>query len=32
MSNATTTTGINGKKKLKIQGQDLDLDAELAKF
>ena len=32
MSNVTTTTGINGKKKLKIQGQDLDLDAELAKF
>lgn len=33
MSNATDTfTGINGKKKLKIQGQDLDLDAELAKF
>ena len=33
MSNATTTfTGKTGKKSLKIQGQDLDLDAELAKF
>jgi predicted nucleotide-binding protein (sugar kinase/HSP70/actin superfamily) len=32
MSNATTFTGIDGKKKLKIQGQDLDLDAELRRF
>ncbi len=34
MSNVTndTFTGINGKKKLKIANQELDLDAELAKF
>jgi len=32
MSNATTFTGTNGKKKLRIADQGLDLDAELAKF
>ncbi|MBX3227668.1 MAG: 2-hydroxyglutaryl-CoA dehydratase [Labilithrix sp.] len=30
--NDTTFNGINGKKSLKIAGQDLDLDAEIAKF
>ena len=29
---STTTMSNDGKKRLKIQGQDLDLDAELAKF
>jgi predicted nucleotide-binding protein (sugar kinase/HSP70/actin superfamily) len=30
--NESTITGKSGKKSLKIAGQDLDLDAELAKF
>src|SRR5689334_10316854 len=33
MSNVESTfTGINGKKKLRIADQSMDLDAELAKF
>src|SRR5205085_1600805 len=32
MSNVTTSVQNSGKKKLKIAGQDLDLDAELARF
>jgi predicted nucleotide-binding protein (sugar kinase/HSP70/actin superfamily) len=33
MSNATTTfTGVDGKKKLRIADQGMDLDAELKKF
>jgi predicted nucleotide-binding protein (sugar kinase/HSP70/actin superfamily) len=32
MSNQTTVTGTNGKKKLTIAGQALDVDAELKAF